>query len=198
MVEVSLVSPGAFQNVMRGWNMKRNSLIFFLSLVALSWVFSFPLLADEQSYTDPDGGFSLSFPDYMTIIDNKGKKNMLALFSEEKAIAIAITYADTGGGLPGNNIQKLCKQYPFIEQMGIAQVKQSGFQVTSNRNVNFKGIPAIDYGIGQVNQNGVAMAGDFLMFINRNRFYFILFNGRKEEYNKNLNIFNTIMGTLKI
>ena len=169
-------------------------LLFLLSSVILASLAS-PVAAQEKQYRDPGGGFSLAYPGDLTVVDND-IKNCLTLFSKERGFALAVSYADAAG-LPGNNIQQLCRQYPFVELMCIEKIKESGFEVQSKNEVNFKGIPALQYGL-ETAKNNTAFSGDSLMFINGGRMYFILFHGIKKDYAKNTSLFNSIMATLKI
>jgi len=135
----------------------RNLLIFPLLLSVLLIPSLSPLEAQEKTYSDPGGGFSVTYPEDMVIRDTKSP-NSLTLYSEEKKLGVGILYTDARG-LPGSNIQQLCAQYPFIEQMLIAQVKNSGFQVTSKQEVTFKGIPALAYGMESNKENDI-FSGD--------------------------------------
>ncbi len=170
--------------------MKTHVIVMCL-LIALTC--AVPASAEDRTFNDPGGAYSLSFPDYMEIRDSN-QKNCLFLFSEEKALVIAVVYADAKG-LPGNNIQQLCKQYPFVEQMAIAQVQQSGFNVTGKRPMNFKGIPALDYIISKENQG---LSGDCIMFITRGRMFTVMVTGRATDSSQNVNIFNSVLGTMKL
>ena len=169
--------------------------VFLLIISLFLTAFSPPLPAQESQYSDPGGGFSLIYPDYLSIMDTKNQ-NSLTLISKEKAFIVAIGYAEAKD-LPGDNIQKLCKQYPFVELLCINKIKETGFTPSPKSEVSFKGIPALKY-ILEKTSNNIVFSGDSLWFINKKKLYFIMFSGKKEDYDKNVDIFNTIMANLQL
>jgi hypothetical protein len=174
--------------------MKRAIFVFLLISCMLACAFA-PLRAQEKAYRDPGGAYSLSYPAYFECQPDEAK-HMVTLLSKEKILSVAISAADAKS-FPGSNIQKLCKDYPVIEQMIISAVEQQGLKVTSKDTCSFKGVPAITYGLGG-NVKNTPLSGLWLTFINNKMMYMMFFFGREAQHEQNKAIFNTMLESFKM